>query len=366
MVQAQLTARKRLVGLDAAKTIAMLMVVALHTWPWHYSDISVHHSLAAYAALVLALSMVPVPLFLCVNGFLLFSKQELDVPRHYRKTARFFLFLSVWALILTLNSFIYNNRPLDPLPVLKMALATKINEADTGSLWFLQVIIAIYLVFPILKHIYGHAPKLFMCLCAVIALFTVGVNILRVISRLLLALTGHDLLLSAIADQISIYNVFGVWTWSLAFFLFGGILARYQETLKARWSRFFITAAAVSAAAVPVVIILVRLENQGPWYGLRSDSVFALAMVFGWMLLALKLERIRYRPIAWYAASVGRNSLGIYAVHSIFILWYRRIVDIESSLMLWLLMLPAVMIVSHLFSCAMRRIPVFSFFVTAA
>ena len=97
-----------------------------------------------------------VPLFMAVNGILMFRKPELDLKRHLMKTLRLFVLLLVWCVILTVAGLMLER---DPKPVtlhslVHFTLLTQVGSEYTGVLWFLQGMLAVYLMFPVLKAAY--------------------------------------------------------------------------------------------------------------------------------------------------------------------------------------------------------------------
>ncbi|MFQ9707226.1 MAG: acyltransferase family protein [Bifidobacterium dentium] len=75
--------KKRIVGYDIAKTLAMFLVVMLH-----YSLYTRYYSSGIAGTLVTVMCVVCVPLFFAVNGALLLPR-PLDEHRHYRKVLQY-------------------------------------------------------------------------------------------------------------------------------------------------------------------------------------------------------------------------------------------------------------------------------------
>ena len=85
--------RKRLLGLDIAKLLAMFQVVYIH-FAFYTKDVANTDLSRA----VLSLTVACVPIFIAVNGALLFSR-PFDSRKHMRRVASSIALLFVWRAI---------------------------------------------------------------------------------------------------------------------------------------------------------------------------------------------------------------------------------------------------------------------------
>lgn len=91
--------KKRIVGFDIARTLAMFLVVMLH-----YSLYTRYYSGGIAGTLVTVMCVVCVPLFFAVNGALLLPR-PLDEHRHYRKVLNIVIIVSIWKVLAAIFSF---------------------------------------------------------------------------------------------------------------------------------------------------------------------------------------------------------------------------------------------------------------------
>ena len=85
--------KKRVVGYDIIKSMAMFFVVMLH-----YSFYTRFYSSGLAGTAVTVLCVVCVPLFFAVNGALLLPR-KMDEAKHYRKTLNIVIVVTIWRLL---------------------------------------------------------------------------------------------------------------------------------------------------------------------------------------------------------------------------------------------------------------------------
>lgn len=140
----------RLWGLDALKAIAICMVVPLHTGLFH-PDFIASPGVQTFVQFAFRLLCEGVPIFFFVNGFLLFRKPGLDMEKHIRRTKKVAILLVVWTVLLIVAGMLKRREPMSLGGVVQAFVQTKIGAPDTGVLWYLQTLIALYLLYPLFK-----------------------------------------------------------------------------------------------------------------------------------------------------------------------------------------------------------------------
>ena len=140
-------------NLDLLKAIGILLVVTLHVPLWSYNFIA-EPSASHVLQYAMRLLSEGVPVFLMVNGYLLLGKKTFDFQKHLRKMGHIFLLFLLWSVILITIGQIFSDSPEKSFTIRTYAAyitATQVGSIYTGVLWYLQNLLAVYLIFPVLK-----------------------------------------------------------------------------------------------------------------------------------------------------------------------------------------------------------------------
>ena len=119
------------------------------------------------------------------------------------------MLLIIWSLILTISIKIIYKEPLKISEVLKNVFVTDITNKYTGVLWFLQNLIMLYLIYPILKTVHDNDKKIYNYLFILLLISTSFINILDLISQLINAKYKFEpirLIMSYISKFQVLYN----------------------------------------------------------------------------------------------------------------------------------------------------------------
>lgn len=167
--------QKRIVGYDIMKSLSIYLVVLIHFG--FYVPVTGDTLVNNF---VLILTNVGVPLFFMVNGALLFPR-SLDIKRHYIKTARIIALTLSWKVISAfIMGCIVHRNPfhLGKAAFVHYLLFGNLEGFDLGHFWFMNVLIMLYLIFPILKICFDSemGREALRCLLVIILCFTVGAS----------------------------------------------------------------------------------------------------------------------------------------------------------------------------------------------
>lgn len=150
--------KKRYANIDLLKTIAIIMVIALHSQLF-ITDFIKDNKISTYIQYFIRILCEGVAIFILVNGFLLINKKQFDFKKHLLKTLKIFAILVIWSIILTISIQLIYKEPLKIIGIIKNIFITDINNKYTGVLWFLQNLIALYLIYPVLKIVHDNDKK---------------------------------------------------------------------------------------------------------------------------------------------------------------------------------------------------------------
>lgn len=308
--------RDRIIGLDIIKALAIMEVLALHTGLWCTDFIS-SGSLARVVQYAMRLASEGVPLFVMVNGFLLLGKSRFNGHKHLMKTLHLCMILVVWMTILTIAGAALHGEPLTIRAFAECILTTSISNRYTGVLWFLQGLIAVYLIYPVLKYLYENNYRLYLYLSVVFTVFSIGLNAMALIRDALAIFTDAtpiDELIGFARTLDPTGNAYYVYC-----FMLGGAIYHWQDKL--REYRRQLVAAGVASWALVTVIGIALSFSAGVTYteSFNYGSPFMTLMMLGLMAACLPNESISSTPCV-LIEGLGSCTMGIYLIHRI-IVW---------------------------------------------
>lgn len=219
---------KRIPYLDLLKAVAIFLVVSCHF-------VLISETVAAN--LFLCACWAAVPVFFMVNGALLFAR-PLRMRKQIQKTVWVYLVLVAWKgiyllLIPPLMGTAYPDA--GAWAVLNyLFLFGELPGLINGHLWFIEALLAVYLVFPILRIVYDAEGKdgkktgrLLLLGIALLSLFcTNGVYSLQVLIDML----GRAGLRCGLSfARIGDFQPFGKYGNMLGFFLLGALLHGHKQ-----------------------------------------------------------------------------------------------------------------------------------------
>lgn len=220
----------RIVGYDVAKCISIVLVVLIHFA--YYVPLIADTSFNNF---IIILFNVSVPLFFMVNGALLFSK-PLDIPRHYRKTLHIVALTLVWKAIsaLIMGAIVHINPFRNgKVAFLQYLLFGNLDGFMLGHFWFLNALIMLYLIYPLLKVCYDSETgrTCLRTIWIITAIFTVGTNACDTLLQAISYFFGTGQL--SLASALSQINPFGAYGYTILYFIGGGML---HDTTPSKWS----------------------------------------------------------------------------------------------------------------------------------
>lgn len=148
----------RIEGLDIIRTVAILCVLFLHGVPPDFQEIEYVNNLSGFSRLFhffcFSIGRQSVPLFLCLSGYLLLSRDynEEQTRKFYRYN--FLSLLLTWEAWIPIYNWAmswYNDIPLNWSMILKNMLFLESTNIFHG--WYMEVILGIYLFIPYLSRV---------------------------------------------------------------------------------------------------------------------------------------------------------------------------------------------------------------------
>lgn len=304
--------KSRIAYLQWLKAIAIVMVLVCHCC-------QMVPRVSVALVLVSTLCFAGVPVFFMVNGALLLN-ESLDVRKHVRRTARFFVLCQLWAVIVDVINY------LEYKPVVSFSVSWIVRYfmgdteiPNTGHLWYLRVLVTVYVLFPALKELYDRHYRYFCGLLAVLFVATFCVNSLNFV------LEESNAGFSVDAQQWTLFaERAGACTF---FFGLGGSVHRvfYVSGERAR-----IVPAVLCAGLGAIGIEWAKAVSSGMDRGLMvlPYAYYRVATAFltvGVVLLVLIFFGRKSTVVNRFVDYLGSNTLGVYFVHMLWLLPVRTI-----------------------------------------
>lgn len=351
--------KKRLDNLDVMKAFAILAVLTLHAGVWN-TDFVAPFSVSRLAQYACRLLAEGVPIFLMTNGYLLLRKNQLDLERHIRKMGKMVALILIWAAILTIvgNALAAEPEPFSVKMLLQYVFGTRVFAEYTGVLWFLQFLIAVYVVYPLLWMAYKNDFKIYQYIFRMLVFFVALASILMLLRDAVATRWDTSLLSTIIAffETLSPFgSIFGGFVWYLFYFMLGGMIYHYEEQIRNR--RVMWMVAGVLSWLFGLGYGVAISFATGVTYSasfLYNTGLFALC-IMGLFALLLPYEN-KGNWVQRFIASVGENTFGIYLSHYLFLFICFKF-WIFDSLGGRILEFIAVFMMSYLFSLVVGKIP---------
>lgn len=347
--------KKRYDNIDLLKTIAIIMVIILHSSVLN-TDFIKTPGISSVAQYALRIISEGVAIFILVNGFLLMNKTNFDLKTHLKKILKIFIILIIWSVILVVSSKVIWEQNVTILDIIKNIFTTDINNSYTGVLWFLQSLIALYLIYPVLKNLHDTNKKVYNYLFIVLIINTILVNALGLISNLIqtkIQFNGINIFTSYLSKfQILSNRNF------LIFFMIGGYLFENKEKFEDKKIRIKWAIIGIAAWLVAIIyaVVISNLQNKVYSSNFNYESIFILLSVIGMFAITFKYKN----NDKWYnklISCIGKNSLGIYLIHMIITRIINQIYVGEITIVFKVAKIVIVLFVSLILTLIIKKIP---------
>ncbi len=347
---------QRYVYIDFLKVIAIFLVITLHTGLW-YPNFLANRSSSNIIQFFFRIIAEGVPVFVMINGFLLLPK-GFEMEKHLKKMKKIFILIIFWASVMTLLKSFIAGIPVNIDLLIKNVLTTP--NRNTGGLWFLQSLLALYFVFPILKKAYDsalddNAFDYYKYIFVLTLFFTVGINLIKVLIDLLMLNNKNMTLIKDVMPFIYRFNPLANGYFILFFMIGGFIKKQFLFFEKNKWQFFFF---GMISQLVPFYwgYRVSVTKNQLISTSYNYSTIFMPILLIALFCLSLIYDNKRIFPNV--ISSISKNVFGIFFVHGIIIDFLRHIYPFnENYFYIRLFFTCIVFIVSYLISVVLQHIP---------
>ena len=308
--------KNRDLSLDFLKGLAILLVVFFHNIQLNPASIADNLFMLAGGAAV--------PCFFLVSGALFF-RQSFSMEKHIRRMLRFYLVMVAWrAIYLGLYHAWGTPLPGSMRPLLSyLFLFQSLDGVETSHFWFMDAMLTVMLIAPLLKVCMDEHRKLVYYLMALLFLFNQLVADGNLLFALIARMTGKGAWDISAFAEISPFSF--RYSNYMLYYLLGGLLMEHREKASKKTSCLMMAAGLCG-------LVLIKYLQSGTirWQGLHITSAYywisTMALACGmflfatnnlrrWLCPACRVNPDRFCPLVWFANTVGSSTLGIFYLH---------------------------------------------------
>ena len=356
--------KDRIAGLDLAKSLAIFLVIFIHYifYTGFVGDTALNNLASTF-------SVVGVPLFFAVNGYLLMNSR-FSADKHLHKILRMVFILLAWKIIsLPILSALMRKR-IDWKSVPQYLLGGSYDVVPLGYFWFINALLAIYIVLPILKTVYNdpngkrYLGYVTIVLGALIFAVTLGDNA----KDILASYSGHQV--PQVFASLSQYNILGDYGYALVYFIAGG----YGHDIAA-WLSRHLSSARVKNICLSLVALLAwgllfalqrfQARAKGISFYVESGYQNVLTLILTIALFQLFIQ-VRKVPsgLNIIVTVIGSHTLGIYYLHLMLILVIRDLIlyshlFYKAPMLINLVLVAVIVLIAAFISWIGGKIPFF-------
>ncbi|MCD7862260.1 MAG: acyltransferase family protein [Lachnospiraceae bacterium] len=289
--------------IDLLRILSAFSVIMIHASSQYWYTLPVDSASWLVCNSYDALSRFGVPVFVMISGMLFLSKEgEIDISRLYRKNIlRLVVICCVWSSAYGLA------RCIPFLRTHEITLKECVKQMLAGKyhLWFLPMLIAIYMIVPVLKIFTDH------CTRKQIEYFLLLFFVLQ-IGRETLAIADLSETVSSVVGLLDVELVGGY----VGYFLLGYYLYRYPLSVKKERLSYLLGAAGlVCAVVVSGYLSLRRGDGQAAVFDSFSIVTFLASTVL-FVFFQNRVGKLSFSPSARrWIREISENTLGVYVMH---------------------------------------------------
>lgn len=309
---------------DILKGMALLALVLQHTIAGTFYQPDINEISLNIGTTFLGLIRFAVPLFIFITGLVLFHHygDKLEYKSYYKKGLIQIIvpYIAWTAFYFIWTSLINGSTPMNTYEQFKTIINLSVSGQAAYHLWFMVIIIAFYLLFPIFKLILSNQRTFITNLTVVIISFIINILLLYALSNGLIKSDNPKL--GFIFNNLD-RNIF-FW---IFYFLFGGFVGLYYEKLKVFVGKLVLPLLFLVAVSMYYVYSEVAninsafTENNYTLSAQVTAPLKPFTLILCTMLIILlfytatRLPSKSPRLTSMFATS-GRYALGAYFIHA--------------------------------------------------
>lgn len=290
-----------------------------------------------------------VPIFVFANGFLVMHK-EIDIKKHIKKLIKYIILLIIWSVIQIVITSLINREPITFKIIFTNVLTTNISNKYTGVLWFLQNLISLYIILPLLKALHDKNKKAYNYFFGVIIFFTWGINFLSLINSLINN-NSIRLFIDYMSKFCPLENLIFI-----AYFMLGGYLYEYKDKIKeSKKIKITIVTAGLFSLAISFIygVYFSKLNNIMIADSFNYGTIFLAAFILSLYVIFSNIN-IKSGITKKIISSIGSSTLGIYFLHILVIRLLHNLSFVPNKRVFTIF---ASFIISYIITIIFKKIP---------
>lgn len=354
-------AKERFIYLDFIKVLAIYFVCFYHYNNFQTNFLSNPSASTYLTYFIKSIASSGVPLFFMVNGALMLTRKY-DLKKHVKKIINIIALTVMWGIITLII--------LAPIQGNTYTKSEFINAlwcwqgGTINHLWFLQALVCVYLLYPLIKEIYDKEDKsVLKYFLVTVFIFTFGNVILNMMVNTLNAFfktsyIGHDRI-----NLFNNFNVFrGFYGYTIVYFILGGlILEKLKENIDISFKKMVLLFIIGMFSLFLYGIIMSKLTSQiydTIWNGYDTVMTLLICISIFCISFLIKDKIDRFSSVV---VLIGENTLGIYFIHRIIgaiIKPYYLSLSFSTNIIINLLFGLVVMMLSLMVTLILKKVPI--------
>lgn len=338
--------------IDILKAIAICFVVFYHNF-----FVVIHSDflmLGDYLKYLFYTALgVGVPLFFTINGFLVFQK-KCNLKKHILKIFKIIVITGIWGTFSLILLMILRNDKFYVISFLNDLISLK--QGYINYLWFMEALIFLYLLYPLLEWIYRKYFRIFQIILMGAIIYTILIPTICSISKTIAGNMDDFYIIKILSSFPGIYFLF-----SISYFMMGGMIYKFSLNIKIRKKKGILLGILFFLMIVIQTLLgVLESKNTGTvfdnvWNG--YDSIF---IYIGTIIIFVIYFCYDKQKKACFVEKIGINSLGIYFIHPILIAIIMKIPEIKlvySNVIINFISSIFITIISFYITIFLKKIP---------
>lgn len=353
--------KERFIYLDFIKGLAIYFVCFYHYNNFN-TDFLSNPSISTYLSyFIKGIGSTGVPLFFMVNGALMLNRNY-DLKKHIKKIINIIVLTITWGIITLLILALIKGNTYSILSFTKALWTWELGTIN--HLWFLQTLVCIYILYPVIKEVYDiEDKKVLKYILVVIFIFTFGNVLLNMGANILESILGENYITGRRFNFFNNFNLFtGFYAYSLVYFIIGALLLEeLRNDMKINVKQIVIIFIIGMSILFLYGIIMSNSNKEiydTVWYG--YDTIMTLLVCISIFILSY-LAKNKLDKVSSIIQLIGENTLGIYFIHTIVgsvLKPYYITLTFSTSILFNLIFGIIVMVISLIITLVLKRIPI--------
>ena len=313
--------KKRIVWVDVLRLIGIIMVLTIHVVGNTINTFGLTGNAAIVYKILSSISAAAIGLFVMISGMMFLGKNITYKDMFKKYIPKILIGIVVIGFIYSMMELVFTNKTFE-LSYIYDSFIKIINMNTWAHMWYLYLVLALYLLTPVVKKLTDKLDKDKYKITLVIA-----------------ALIGFTL--SLLLNIHPVLNSFYILYWYVFYYIYGYFLYKFEI-----YSIYKIISYIGAIACIVYIIDVVLRTNALEAVNYISIPVFFIASS---LILLLKDRNFKDNKITKQITNIGLCSYGIYVIHQVFINIIYKVLKLDI-IVSYPILLPVYMLVIFILS----------------